>query len=408
MSKIAEAAVATEIPDAHLPESPGARLVEEALTELLKSTPFRSSKQSQQLLCYIVKQTLANNGELLKERIIGIEVFGRRTDYDTSADPIVRSRATEVRRRLAQYYMGEGIHAPIRIEINPGSYHASFSTLRKPEGHSPLNGSTEAALLGISVVSEAPSAIPEGSVPFCEPIKKPRFRIHRSTALWGTAALLLVTLALSWWFDVSPIDQFWGPLFKGSKPLLIYTGSVQVRDATFVISGDLFATVKVADLMSRRRQIFDTRTGQEATFEDFRQVPAVLIGCLNNQWALLLNDGLQFDCKVVNSVPMIEERIGGHRQWTTVYSKDGKVETDYAVVSRLALSNTGQPLIVIAGIADSGTRAAAEFITNPERVKQLALIAPKGWESKNLQFVLQTKVVNGIPSTSTIVADRIW
>lgn len=101
---------------------------------------------------------------------------------------------------------------------------------------------------------------------------------------------------------------------------------------------------------------------------------------------------------------MIEERTGAHRHWTSMYSKDGKVEIDYAVVSRLITSKMGQPLIVIAGIADCGTRAAAEFITDRQRVKRLAHTLPKGWQHKSIQFVLETKVVNGTPATSTVVA----
>src|SRR5579863_2044176 len=104
-----------------------ATLVQKSLYEILKSAPFRGSKQSQQLLQYIVDQSLAGHLERLKERIIGAEVFGRRVDYDTNEDPIVRARAAEVRKRLAQYYVGEGNASPIRIEISPGSYLATFS-----------------------------------------------------------------------------------------------------------------------------------------------------------------------------------------------------------------------------------------------------------------------------------------
>ena len=50
--------------------------VQKALSEILKSVPFRSSKQSQHLLSYIVDQSLSGHVERLKERIIGIEVFG--------------------------------------------------------------------------------------------------------------------------------------------------------------------------------------------------------------------------------------------------------------------------------------------------------------------------------------------
>src|SRR5579863_7136969 len=78
-------------------EEAGAAQVRRALAEILKSGPFRASKQSQQLLKYIVEQTLSGHIERLKERFIGAEVFGRAINYDTNEDPIVRSRAVEVR-----------------------------------------------------------------------------------------------------------------------------------------------------------------------------------------------------------------------------------------------------------------------------------------------------------------------
>ena len=98
---------------------PIAAQVQKTLVEILKSVPFRTSRQSQQLLQYIVDQTLAGHVELLKERVIGAEVFGRPPDYDTNEDPIVRGRAAEVRKRLAQFYVSEGKHCPVRIEISP-------------------------------------------------------------------------------------------------------------------------------------------------------------------------------------------------------------------------------------------------------------------------------------------------
>ena len=69
----------------------------------MQSTPFHSSKQSQELLQYIVDQTLSGHPEMLKERIIGANVFDRRPDYDTNEDPIVRcsrSRGQEAARAL--------------------------------------------------------------------------------------------------------------------------------------------------------------------------------------------------------------------------------------------------------------------------------------------------------------------
>ena len=81
---------------------------------------------------------------------------------------------------------------------------------------------------------------------------------------------------------------------------------------------------------------------------------------------------------------------------------------DYALVARLPHSKTGGALIAIAGITQCGTRAAAEFITSPEGLKDLLKSAPDTWATKNLEVVLQTKVVNDIPTNPTIVAVRTW
>ena len=85
--------------------------MQQTLTEIFQSAPFRASKQSQQLLQYIVDQTLAGHGELLKERLIGVNVFGRRLDYDTNEDPIVRARAAEVRKDWHSFMLEKAVTA---------------------------------------------------------------------------------------------------------------------------------------------------------------------------------------------------------------------------------------------------------------------------------------------------------
>lgn len=292
MSDVVEA-VTPEDQGAKAPELPASH-IEEALADLLKSSPFRSSRQSQQLLSYIVKQTLSGNGDLLKERVIGIEVFGRRADYDTSTDPIVRSRATEVRRRLAQYYLGEGGQATVRIEILPGSYHASFSASPAHDGSLPHNGGAQTGMTQIAAANL--NFAPTTGVPIASPetARKHRLLSPRFALLCLAAVALIAIVSLIWMPGDGDIDQFWGPLFNGAKPLLIYTGSIQVNSNSFVNSGDLSASVQVASLFSRHRQKFDLRTGDDITFDDFRQAPAVLVGCLNNRWTLLLNDSLPF------------------------------------------------------------------------------------------------------------------
>src|ERR1700756_5716886 len=100
--------------------------VRSALASVISSNAFVSSKRCQDFLRLIVEHTLAGEVDSLRERMIGVEMFGRPVDYDTSNDAVVRVRATEVRKRLAQYY-SEVTPAPvIRIELPPGSYVPEF------------------------------------------------------------------------------------------------------------------------------------------------------------------------------------------------------------------------------------------------------------------------------------------
>src|SRR5579863_2516280 len=78
--------------------------VREQLERLLAHPLFANSKRYPALLAYTVEQVLLGNASDLKERSIGIEVFGRAPTYDANADPIVRITAGEVRKRLSLYY----------------------------------------------------------------------------------------------------------------------------------------------------------------------------------------------------------------------------------------------------------------------------------------------------------------
>jgi hypothetical protein len=99
--------------------------IRELLDDILRSVPFRTSRQCQDMFSYIVEHSLAGSDDLLRERVIGIEVFGRSPDYDTAEDPVVRVRAADVRKRLAQYYqLQKNSTAQWKVEIPTGSYKA--------------------------------------------------------------------------------------------------------------------------------------------------------------------------------------------------------------------------------------------------------------------------------------------
>ncbi len=95
---------------------------------------FANSKRYPALLAYTVDQTLRGNASELKERSIGIEVFGRSPSYDANADPVVRITAGEVRKRLMQYYYDSAHDGELVIELPIGSYVPVFHAAEPAAG----------------------------------------------------------------------------------------------------------------------------------------------------------------------------------------------------------------------------------------------------------------------------------
>src|ERR1700723_2292610 len=104
-----------------------AEMIRAQLDLMVRDEVFRSSKRSVAFLRYVVEQTLNGSADQIKERTIGVEVFGRKPSYDTNLDHIVRTHATELRKRLAIYYGGEKHRLELRMGLIPGSYIPRFT-----------------------------------------------------------------------------------------------------------------------------------------------------------------------------------------------------------------------------------------------------------------------------------------
>ena len=87
------------------------------LERIQASKHFRSSTRGKQFLTYVVQNALEKRTEMLKERVIGSELFGKPADYATGEEPVVRVQAGEVRRRLHDYYLSGPTEARVLIEL---------------------------------------------------------------------------------------------------------------------------------------------------------------------------------------------------------------------------------------------------------------------------------------------------
>jgi hypothetical protein len=51
---------------------------------------------------------------------------------------------------------------------------------------------------------------------------------------------------------------------------------------------------------------------------------------------------------------------------------------------------------------------AAEFLFDPGYLENLERLAPAGWESKNLEFVLSIDVIKGKSGAPRVLAAHFW
>jgi hypothetical protein len=419
--------------------------VQKTLSTILQSPPFHSSKQSQELLQYIVDQTLAGHLEMLKERIIGANVFNRRPDYDTNDDPIVRARAAEVRKRLAVYYQ-TAREESVLVSVPSGSFRALFEWADRKPVQSP------------SAPPHSPEPVQQPFEPMMLPtphgVAEPEvksFPARLRAGKWWIAIAASVVL-LGWAIqhniesqEMRVFNQFWSPILDNSHTVMIYIGSnavyqlsasfvdayyqqhprsqneemgfesfiplppgtkIDAQDLlpakdTFVTIGDVAATTKIVSLLVRRNNQFDIRYGSDVAFGDLREHPTILIGAHNNSWTLTMTENLRY---VFDGRRAIVDSSDSQKHW----SSSDDFADDYAIVSRVLNSRTGTTVLTAAGVGHAGTRAAAEFLTNPQSIAALVKSLPKGWERKNIQIVLHTSVINQLPSAPDVVATYCW
>lgn len=115
------------------------------LERVLSSAAFTRAPKLAQLLSYLCEKLFAGATSQVKEYSIGVEVFGRGPDFDQDSDSIVRVEANRLRKRLAEYYAGEGAGHGLQITIPLGCYVPRFqrvaATPAEPPGAATTPGS---------------------------------------------------------------------------------------------------------------------------------------------------------------------------------------------------------------------------------------------------------------------------
>lgn len=378
-----------------IPVSPEERAeVTRALDELLLLPLFSNSKRYPTLLRYVVEQTLEGRGDEIKERSIGIDVFGRPPDYDTNLDTIVRYTAGEVRKRLAVYYRDAG-DLPIQIRLTARAYHAEFLRL------------TEAGPQPQAVAAPLPS---------------------RNVAMWwlvaSAAVLVLVLAGYFVWdhFHNNAISRFWDPLIDHKTPTIISLGGVVVSPGSrlgtsaasdvggvnpYLSFENGLAMGRAAALLNALGGSYRVQPSSITTLAEIRENPTVLVGAYNNDWTYRLAAPLRFHFTAHPDEEIVDAQTPG-RRWIRDGSRPFNEAPDYALVARFRNPSTDSMVVLIAGLQRFGTDAASQFVTSREQLAALDRLIGSDWGNRNVEVVLRVDVVNGRSGAPSIVATHVW
>lgn len=407
--------------------------------ELILSDPiFKTSNRCVALLRYVVIRTLENDKEGFKERLLGVEVFGRSTDYDVAADPIVRRVANEIRKRLAQYYQEPGKGSHVRIRLDRGGYLPEFEFLPKRTYPEPTETKPGGDVPELREYAKAVGDVPDaGQIVSAGLEKRPERPTHgRRVWLLGIAAVLLV-LGISLWFSrlrpaTAPESRVWKPLLDSNDTILVAlpirsaadeSGASSTdtthNDRTFpagsselgpsTLFRDVYAGTTITTRLSKFNKASSLRPSSALKFRDFQQNPAVLIGGLNNPWVGTFLSSLRFTLQydpVTRDAWVQDDHDPVRRDWKI----DGRLRSegssaDYAVITRLFNPQTSQWLLALGGLRANGTEAAAELVADPKFARFIPKIVS---DHGNFQVVLKTSVIGGEPGPLQVLAVQTW
>jgi hypothetical protein len=386
------------------------------LKRLLEHHVFKGSRRCSHLLEFLVEYRLRGETAPPKERTLGIEVFDRESDYDTSEDPVVRGAANETRKRIAQYYLEPGHENEVRFDLPTGSYVLEF---HMPEQET------------------KPQSV--------ESVPSTRHGVSPYFGVFAAAILICCVLGIVWMSQPRALDRFWSPLLDSSDRLLICvlsTASAQTdagmsaeagtqpnvspspfdsrMKIPFVTVTDNSAMVSIIRFLGAKKTKFEveyqTLNGNltddliQPSLAELRKGPVVFVG--GSDWTYRILPSLRFHTNQDNAsgVSWIEDAQNpSNKKWILKMNQPfGESTQDYAIISRVFDNMTGQILLFVTGIGLHGTAAAGEFITSPSFMNQVASSSSSEWKKKNLQIVISTQIAGKAWGSPQLVVKHFW
>jgi hypothetical protein len=428
------------------------------LEEVLSGEAFRGSHRSGQFLRYVIDQSVNGHCDELKERLIGVKLFGRSPSYDTGEDAIVRVTASDVRRRLLQHYGRYGTASEFRISLPLGSYIPEIAqdvpVKMDAVEESEIEVPSEAS---IDFLASSPPMMEEASV-LVDQEKVPRLLEARRFWTQGKVLLCLLSIAVCGIFAVwlmMRTDSLWGPLFGFQLSTKLITSDpniaeVQSLTGQTVTLSDYANQRYVPDaekvppqLMNlsteilRRDQAAAVDTGVAVNIAEWRdQAKAgrltiqsartlrfsdllkdgnfILLGSpRSNPWTLFYSDHLDFRFVFdQGSGQEIVENLHPHDGESSRYVPTAMgfaTGQSFAVASYLRNPDHLGHVLLVAGANAEGTEAVSDLITDSAALSAVMSRCglPRTTPIPNFQLLLRLSTMVGSPGHSEVIACHV-
>jgi hypothetical protein len=414
---------------------------------------FRNCPKLRAFLLYICENAILGRLENVREQPIGTRVFGRPADYNLNEDNIVRVEARELRKRLASYFANDGRHEALLIEVPKGGYVPVFKPRRM--------GSVDIA---------EPVPVPQTET---QPRPFDRGKLIMAAGLVMLAAIVL-WLGVERWRareraeshlsarSVAMADDysFYGELLgklgatPGRETLLVlsnpkvvlYYGSGSNRpDPTlsghtvaapkelkgtfddalnnmdhnqpfhflrstredYTGMGEAIAAFYVGRLMQALQRPVRLTQGRFLSWDHVQKGDLILLGGPQiNDWTYqnIVKSNFNFDDKGIENV----RPLAGEQKEYMPHVTAAAV-TDYGVI-RMAASQYGFNMLLLAGCSSTGTAGVGEFFSSPEKLRavynRLRAIAPGKPIPANWEVLVQVNVRDALPVETSAIALR--
>lgn len=427
-------------------DSIAATEVRSELEVLLKSEQFARSERQTAFLKYLCEQWLKGKTDRLNEYQIAIEVFNRRADYSAAEDSTVRVQAHELRRRLREYYLGEGKDRLIRLEIPKGSYRPSFTRVapaleaatppamvsslwRVVEQRLYLLLALVALSMGLNVwfvASHSRSSSTSGHngvfakeySSYAELFGRTHGRSDALICLSNPRVFLLygghtappASFLAAQTVPLTPEMQKTLEQAYGGPPAALPNVFLHPTSDEYTGMGEAASAYRLGQLMDRLDVPVRLTQARFLNWDQALGQNLIVLGLPHATPWTRENLSSRFFQETDDGILLLNTTDPQSRYDVAYDSNTGQIMTDYGVISRETTS-TGSSTVILAGSSSFGTFGTGEFFCNPEKMNPVfeKLKSLNGGKELPRSFLvlLKIKVRENIPVDTSFVLSLV-